>query len=209
MLPLVLAQDAPPRSKPADYPVHAEFPAFQIGAEYLVHNIPAEKGEYWAKEYLVVEALILPGKREGVKLSANDFTLRVNGKKTLYTVSPGAVAAALKYPDWEQRPNLSAAAGIGDDAIVFGAPPAVGRFPGDPTAIPPSRAPQPRDDDNYGVSQEQAVPLDQAISNVALPEGLAQRAVKGCLFFRYEGKLKSIHSLELLYKDSNAVALVK
>jgi hypothetical protein len=201
--PLLLCQDAAQRSKPSGYPLHAQFPGFEIGAEYLVHNIPAQKGEYWAKEYLVVEVLLFPGSRQSVKIYANDFTLRVNHKKILYTVSPGTVAGALKYPDWEQRPNLTAAAGIGDGAIIFGAPP-VGRFPGDPTAIPPAQAPHPQSTaDTLGVPEEQSIPIDEAITNVSLPEGLAQRPVKGCLFFRYEGKLKSIHSLELLYIDMN------
>lgn len=183
LLPLLRGQDTAERTKASDYPVHAQLPGFEIGLEYLVHNIPAAKGEYWAKEYLVVEAAIFPAKGSGVRISGNDFTLRVNGKKILYTVSPGTVAAALKYPDWEQRPNLSVAGGIGDGSVIVGAPPAVGRFPGDPTGVPPMRAPQPRStEDTYGVPQEQSIPIDQAIANVALPEGLAQRPAKGCVF---------------------------
>jgi len=141
-IPRLFGQDASERSTAADYPVHAQFQKFEIGAEYLVHNIPAEKGEYWAKEYLVVEVAIFPSSGNALRISSGDFTLRVNGKKILDTVSAGTVAAALKYPDWEQRANLSATVGIGDGAVVVGAPPVVGRFPDDPRGIPDARAPQ-------------------------------------------------------------------
>jgi hypothetical protein len=214
ILPLLLGQDTAQRAKPSDYPVHARFPRFDLGAEYLVHNVPAEKGEYWAKEYLVVEVALFPGSEGGVRVSSNNFTLRVNGKKILDSVTPGTVAAALKYPDWEQRPNLTLSGGVGDGSIIVGAPPAVGRFPGDPSAHPPSRAPQPRStEDTYGLPEGQSIPIEQAVANVALPEGLARKPVKGCLFFRFDGKLKSIHTLELLYTDGNgaqaSVALIE
>jgi len=213
-LPLLLGQDAAPRSTASDYPVHAQFQRFEMGAEYLVHNIPAEKGEYWAKEYLVVEVAISPASGEPLRISGNDFTLRVNAKKILETASPGAVAAALKYPDWEQRPSLSASIGLGDGAVTMGAPPAVGRFPDDPRGIPDARAPRPRStEDTYGVNPEQPIPVDQAIANVALPDGLVTKPVKGCLFFRFDGKLKSIRSLDLVYMDPSGsqalLALVK
>jgi hypothetical protein len=214
LLPLLLGQDPAQRTKASDYPVHSQLQGLEIGAEYLVHNIPAVQGEYWAKDYLVVEVAVFPAAADGVRIFANDFTLRLNAKQILYTISPGSVAASLKYPDWEQHPNLSAAAGIGDGAVIVGAPPVVGRFPGDPTGIPPVRAPKPRStEDTYGVPQEQSIPLDQAITSVALPDGFQQKPVKGCVFFRFEGKLKSIHSLELIYTDRNglqaAMALVK
>lgn len=213
-LPLLFGQDVAQRSTAVDYPVHGQFQKFEVGAEYLVHNIPAEKGEYWAKEYLVVEVAIFPGSGEHLRISSNEFNLRVNGRKILDTVSPGAVAAALKYPDWEQRANLSAAVGIGDGAVVVGAPPSVGRFPGDPRGIPDARAPQPRStEETYGVAPAQSLPIEQAIANVALPEGLVTKPVKGCLFFRFEGKLKSVRSLELVYTGESgsqtALALTK
>jgi hypothetical protein len=43
------------------------------------------------------------------------------------------------------------------------------------------------------------LPIEEAIWRAALPEGLIAEHVKGCLFFRFEGKLKSIKSLDLIY----------
>lgn len=200
------AQKAPPRSQPSDYPAHAQFPGFQIGAEYLVHNIPLEQGEYWAKDYLVVEVLILPAQHETVNLTSTQFMLRINGNKSpVYADSPGAVAADVKYPDWQTHPNLSVAAGIGDAGVVIGVPPVVGRFPDDPTGAPPKPMPQdPNGETPYGVTRARSLPIDQAILNAALPEGRAEKPVKGCLFFPFTKKLKSIKALDLVYDPGSS-----
>jgi hypothetical protein len=207
---LLLGQDAPPRSKASDYPTHAQLPGFELGAEYLVHNIPVEKGEYWTKDYLVVEVAVFPSAAESVMVSSTQFTLRINGKKVnLLTESPGTVAAALEYPDWEARPNLSATAGAGPASVNLGAPPVVGRFPGDPRGVPPRPVPtNPADQDGYGVTTEAHLPIDKAVATAALPEGRFNEPVKGCLFFRFSGKLKSIKTLDLVYGvDGAATAL--
>lgn len=207
LAPFLAAQNAPPRAKPSDYPAHAQFPGFAVGAEYLVHNVPLEKGEYWARDYLVVEVLLVPPTHEYVNISSNQFMLRINGKKSLiYADSAGAVAASLKHTDWQTHPYLSAAAGIGDAGVVLGGPPLIGRFPDDPTGTPPRPMPQdPNGESPYGVTPEQRPPVDQAVTNAALPEGRVEKPVKGCLFFPFTKKLKSIKTLDLVY-DSGAGA---
>lgn len=188
------AQD-PARSKASDYPAHVSLATMEIGAEYLTHSIPTEKGFYFAKEYLVVEVAVFAAGTDGVTTSASQFTLRVNGKTVLQTVSPGMVAAALKYPDWEMRPNLTAQAG----PVIVGAPPAVGRFPEDGRSGVPRSAPVPQPEDPSGVGKPADLPVEQAVARAALPEGPAEEQAIGCLFFRFEGKTKSIRKLELLY----------
>jgi hypothetical protein len=59
---VLCAQDAP-RSKASDYPAHIALTGMEIGAEYLVHSIPSEKGDYFAKEYLVVESPFFPPRK--------------------------------------------------------------------------------------------------------------------------------------------------
>jgi len=211
----LVAQDAPPRSKLADYPSHAQFVAFDVGAEYLVHNIPLEKGEYWARDYLVVEVAIFPHPEERVRVSSNHFALRINGKKQLSAPdSVGSVAASLRFSDWETHPSLTAGAGIGDASVSVGGPPSVSRFPGDPTGMPPRPIPEnPNGRDPYGVTPDQGRPLDQAIAIAALPEGRFEKPVKGCLFFHFSGKLKSIQVLDLVYDSGDAppasISLIK
>jgi len=192
------AQTAATRAKATDYPVHATLPNMDIGVEYLVHSIPGENRFYIAKDYLVVEVAAFP--KDAIALSAGKFTLLVNGKNTLYTVSPGMVAASIKYPDWEQHRQVTTEAGNGNASVVFGAPRPVGRFPGDnrdnvPMNIP--RPPQP--DDGKDLDKAHERPIEESIANAALPEGSTAKPVKGCLFFSYSGKTKSIKSLALIY----------
>ena len=194
LLLLLYAQDVP-RSKASDYPAHITLPSLEVGAEYLVHSIPGERGGYFAKEYLVVEVAVFPVGKDAVRISSAHFTLRINSKSVLVTQSPGMVAAALKYPDWEQRPQMTAQAG----PVIYGAPQA-GRFPGDPTQPRPLPTPRvPDQTDSGNVEKQSGPPIEKAIANAALPEGLAAQPIKGCLFFRFEGKLKSIKSLDLIY----------
>jgi hypothetical protein len=83
--------------------------------------------------------------------------------------------------------------------IIYGQP-QVGRFPGDPTQQRPP--PTPRVPDQTGsvnVEPQRNMPIEDAIARAALPEGSTVEHIKGCLFFRFEGKLKSIKSLELVY----------
>lgn len=191
------AQDAA-RTKISDYPAHAKLPAMEIGAEYLLNSIPLAKGMYIAKDHLVLEVAIFPSTHTGVIVSTSQFTLRVNSKTILYPDSPGAVAASLKYPDWQTRPTMTAEAGAGNGSVILGAPPPVARFPGDHRAdrLPVPRVPEPPDPTGEPKAAEQ--PIEVRIAAAALPEGPSQKPVKGFLFFPFSGKTKSIRSLDLI-----------
>jgi len=200
------------KDKPADYPAYATLGTTSIGAEYLVHSIPAGSQTLLASEYLVFEVAVFPPRDRLVEISSGAFTLRLNGKKqVLYPVAPGFVAASLKYPDWEIRPNAEVTAGLGDTGVVIGRPPVVGRFPDDPrpgqSRLP--RAPKaPVPDDQRGVEPEEPESIDQVIARTALAEGPAAKPVNGYLYFFHKGKTHAIKSIELIYRDkSEAVAL--
>lgn len=201
------------KDKPADYPAHAMLGTTSIGAEYLVHSIPAGNQTLLASEYLVFEVAVFPPRDGVVEISSATFTLRLNGKKqALSAVAPGFVAASLKYPDWEIRPNAQVTAGMGDTGVVIGRPPVVGRFPDDPrpgqSRLP--RAPKaPVPDDQRGVEQEEPESIDQIIARTALPDGPAAKPVSGYLYFSYKGKIKSIKSLELIYQDKTETLTLK
>jgi len=199
---VALAQENPTR-KAAEYPVHATTAAFDIGAEYMVHSIPTEDGNLFANDYLVVEVAVYP--THGlVNMSAERFTLRLNGKKSvLYTQSPGMVAGSLKYPDWDGvQPRLTGNVGVGDGQILINGPPQVARFPGDPAE---RRVPRPTTDpnktDEATPPKPEAMSIDEKIARAALPEGQLRSPKKGALFFPFKGKTKSIRSVELLYED--------
>jgi hypothetical protein len=127
----------------------------------------------------------------------------MNGTKVFDAASPRSVAFSLRYSDWSQRPALSADPDLGGAGAIPGAGPATGRFPEDGGATS-ARSPQARSgDDPYSAASERSIPIEQAIANAALPEGVVQKPVKGDLFFRFSGKLKSIRSLELVYSGES------
>ena len=190
------------KNKPTDYPAHATVGDVSIGAEYLVHSIPAGNQTFFAPDYLVVEVAVFPGRDEPVDVRGNSFTLRLNGKKaTLPSVAPGFVAASLKYPDWEMHPRAEASAGVGDTGVILGRPPAVGRFPGDPTTSRLPRAPQaPPPDDRRGIEPEEPERAEDVIARAALPDGAVAKPVSGFVYFPYKGKARAVKSVELIFQ---------
>lgn len=200
---IATAQYEVPR-KVNEYPAHASWPRFEIGAEYLVHSIPADNGSLFARDYLVVEVAIYPGKQP-VMISDAHFTLRMNGKKSVLNAeSPSFVASSMKYPDWEQRPTLVGTAGVGDGSVIVGAPTPAPRFPGDRTGGVPIGMPRKEPDNTDAAGNPRPyASVDDLIARAALPEGEARTPRKGALFFAYKGKLKSIRTLELFYDDTH------
>jgi hypothetical protein len=190
------------KDKATDYPVHAAAGRISIGADYLIHSIPAGDQTFLAKDYLVVEVAVFPASAEPVTIDGNTFKLRLNRQKLpLTSVAPGFVAASLKYPDWEQHPTAEASAGVGDGSVILGRPPAVGRFPGDPTDSQ-NRLPQPprapTTEEQNGIQRERPETADEVIARTALVEGPADHPVSGFLYFPYKGKIKSLKSVELI-----------
>lgn len=201
------------KEKATDYPVHADVGTVSIGAEYLVHSIPAHSQTFFAPDYLVVEVAVFPGRQEPVEIGTNTFTLRINGRKEIiFHDTPGFVAASLTYPDWEQRRRAEVQAGIGDAGVTIGRPPAVGRFPDDPTPghsrLPPApKAPTP--EDQHGVEQDSPQSVDEALAQVALADGPASKPVAGYIFFHYRAKAKSIKSVDLVYQGKQGSVTLK
>ena len=193
------------REKPADYPVRADLPKMLLAAEYLVHSMSTPKGVIFVQDYLVVEVAAYPKSKASLTWASGEFTLKINGRgHALFSQSPGMVAASLKYPDWQQRPTATVEAGVGDGSVIMGRPPAVGRFPGDPTGnrrLPRPRAPEPETPTGEAAPPE--MPISETCQRLALPEGAIAGPVSGYLFFPYSGKIKAIRSLELLYEATD------
>jgi hypothetical protein len=185
---LVVGQSATAdRQKAADYPVSASAGRAELGAEFLVHNIPSSRGYYFAKSYLVVDVGVFPKPGGVLKVSAGQFTLRLNGGGVpLVAQSPGMVAASLKYPDWEEPTGFSGSASAGNIGIT-NAPRPVGRFPGDSRGQGPGETVTSNPEDEP----------DHQLALVALPDTSSERPVKGCVFFASDIKAKKIKSLDL------------
>src|SRR5580704_19273361 len=73
----------PARATPGDYQAHAAAGPVTIGAEFMQHSVPTPGLLLATEDYVVVEAGVFgpPGAR--TTLNPADFSLRINGKKTL------------------------------------------------------------------------------------------------------------------------------
>src|SRR5260221_6585723 len=91
-----------PRATAADYQANAAAGSVTIGAEFLGHSVPTEQGTLSTEEYVVIETGLFGSPGERIKLSAEDFSLRINGKKTVLPSQPyGLVVKTVRDPEWE------------------------------------------------------------------------------------------------------------
>ena len=175
------AKGMPPRATPGDYQAQAKLGAVTLAAEFMGHSVPRPEGPLSTDDYVAVETGLFgpPGAR--IQLSIDDFSLRINGKKTPLPRQPyGLVASSLKDPQWvppedtqskKSKGGLSAG-GQGDSSST----PA-------PVHVP--------------IELQRA--MAQYVQRSSLLEGDRALPQAGLIFFQYRGKAKSIHSVELIY----------
>jgi len=171
----------PPRATPVDYMAQAAAGEVTIAAEFTGHGINTPQGALTTEDYVVVELGLFGAPGSRVKLSAEDFTLRINGKKNPQSAEPfGVIRASLKDPEWEPPINNKSKSktSMGGDE---------GGNKGDPPPEPPKMP-----------FAERRV-MEQRVLKMTLPEGDRATPVAGLIFFSYRGKVQSIKSLELLY----------
>ena len=172
----------PPRATAADYQANAAAGTVTIAAEFLGHSVPTAQGTLSTETFVVVEAGIFGQPDEGIKLSLENFSLRINGKNDLPSQPSGLVGKSLKDPDLEPPASASSKTktnvngGGGGGQVDSNAPPA-------PVHVP--------------IEVQRS--MQQRVQKAALPEGDRTLPVAGLLFFQYSGKAKSIRSVELIY----------
>jgi hypothetical protein len=171
-------QALPPRATPGDYQVQGKAGSVTIAAEFDGHSVPLPEGPLTTDDYIVVEAALFgpPGAR--LTLAPEDFSLRINGKKTPSPSQPyGLVVRSLKDPEYE--PLTKSAVGKtktninGGDQGGADGPPA-------PVKIP------------IEVQRLMAKRTQKA----SMPEGDRSLPQAGLLFFEHGGKVRSA---ELIY----------
>jgi len=201
---LLGAQGTEPKAAPGDYPVHAQLDTVTLAAEYLVHSLPTPQGTLIANDYLVVEVAFFGPSFSRLKMSPDNFTLRINGKGTpLSTEAAGMVSGSIKFPS--TRPHLEGggSVGAGDGTISVGPRPPPSQFPGDGNDRVPANQPV------TVKSVETEANIDHRVQNVELPEGEHSLPRSGLLYFYYRGKIKNIHSLDLIYDGTMGKATLK
>jgi hypothetical protein len=177
------AKGLSPRAAPADYQAQVQAGTMTIAAEFKGHAVPTLQGPLSSEDYVVVETGLFGAPGARIKLSAEDFSLRINGKKIPLPAQPfGLVVGSVKDPEWEppvtasSKPKTSfGGSGRGGQGESDG-PPA-------PVKIP------------IGVQRAMA----QRVQKASLPEGDRTLPQAGLIFFQYRGKTEKINSVELIY----------
>ncbi len=176
------AKGMPPRATPRDYQAQAQAGPLTVAAEFMGHAVPRPEGPLSTDDYVVVETGLFgaPGMR--TTLSVDDFSLRLNGKKTLLSSQPyGLVVSSLKDPQWIP-PESAESKSKSKTGISAGGQ-------SDPGAMPaPVHVP---------IELQRA--MAQYLQESSLPEGDRVLPQAGLIFFQYRGKTKSIRSIELIY----------
>jgi hypothetical protein len=171
----------PPRATPRDYQSQAQAGVVTIAAEFTGHSLPTSEGPLTTEDYVAVETALFGPEGAQLKISATDFSLRVNGKRTPLPSQPyGLIVASLRDPEWvppEQPAQKSKASFGGGGQDTSNAPPAPVKIP-----IPVQRA------------------MAQRVQRASLPEGDRALPQAGLLFFQYRGKTENLHSVELVYE---------
>jgi hypothetical protein len=178
------ARSIPPRATPADYQAHAVAGTVTVAAEFIGHAFATADGStYTNEDYVAVETGLYgpPGAR--LKLSPEDFTLRVYAKKmtTLPGQPFGMVFRSLKDPVWEDSVAVAAKAKSSTSINTGGQ---------GGEKEPPAPVHMPLD-------LQRA--MNQRVERAALAEGDRALPQAGLIFFPYHSKVDKIHALELVY----------
>ena len=104
------AKGMPPRATPADYQAQAQAGTVTVAAEFAGHSVPTMQGPLTTEDFVVVEMGLFGAPDARMKISADDFSLRINGKKAALPSLPyGMVLSSVKDPEWRRprQPNRS------------------------------------------------------------------------------------------------------
>ena len=181
----------PPRAAPSEYQAQAKAGMVTIGAEFMGHSVPTPEQLVEAEDYVVVDAGLFgpPGAR--ITLARGDFSLRVNGKKTLASEPYELVFKSLKDPEW--IPPTPAEPKSGGSGITTGGNGGQDKLPPIPPKMP----------------FELRRAMERHVQKASMEEGDRDLPRAGLLFFLYRGKREGIHSLELIYSGAAGSATLE
>jgi hypothetical protein len=183
----------PPRASPADYQAQGKAGDVTVAADFTGHSVTTPDSVYSTEDYVVVEVALFGPAQAHTKLSYEDFSLRINGKKTLPAQPYAVVFRSLKDPEWappapekKSKTSLdSGGGGGGNDKPNPNDPPPVIHVP---------------------IEVERAMELK--VQKASLPGGDRPLPEAGLIFFQHNGKEKGIHSVELIYDGPAGKAVV-
>ncbi len=180
----------PPRAAPGDYQSQVQAGAVTIAAEFTGHSLPTLEGPLTTEDYVAVEAALFGPAGAQLTISATDFSLRVNGKKTPLPSQPyGLILTSLRDPEWipPEAPAKKSKSSIGGGGQEdSNAPPAPVKIP-----LPLQRA------------------MAQRVQKASIPEGDRPLPQAGLIFFQYRGRTDNLRSVELVYDGPAGKATLK
>lgn len=183
-----LPQGVPPRAAPSDYPAHAQVGPITIAADFTGHNIPTREGPLTTEDYVAIEIGFFGPPDARLVLSADDFTLRINGKKPLPEQSYEDTLKSLRDPDW--IPLDSSSSSGSKKTNVTGSGGGGSKDLNEPPPPPPPMPPELRRAMAVRVRRDSMM-----IGDRPLPQA-------GLLFFPYSGRTEGIKSIQLIYSGA-------
>ncbi len=172
----------PPRATPGDYQFQTKAGAVTIAAEFTGHSLPTMEGPLTTEDYVGVEVALFGADGAPLKISASQFSLRLNGKKTPLASQPyGLIASSLRDPEWvpPEAPVAKSKSSIGGGG---------GGHEGNLPPLPPK----------IPIALQRA--MAQRVQKASLPEGERPLPLAGLIFFQHRGNEKNLQSIELLYE---------
>jgi hypothetical protein len=170
----------PARMAATDYQVQGHAGSITIAADFDGHAVVTQEGNYSSEDYVVVEVALFGPAGTHLKVSAENFSLKINDKKSAYPSQPFEyLTRSLKDPDWQppdQDQEKKSKTGINTGGGGDNGPPTVPKMP-----LPLRRT------------------MEQKVLKSVLPEGDRELPVDGLIFFNYRGKTQNIKQMELVY----------
>jgi hypothetical protein len=185
--PVKEIHDAPvtaPRATPGDYQSHFQVGKFIIAVDFPGHTIPTPDQNFTSEDYIAFEIGIFGPPGSTLKLSGDDFSLKVNGKKPVPAQPCELVFHSLKDPDWEETVRVAKAESQSKTSIGGGGGGGGGN---DPPPAPPKMP--------IGTERN----MEMRVRKAALPEGDRPLPEAGLIFFTWHSKTSGIKSMELIY----------
>jgi hypothetical protein len=172
----------PPRAAPTDYQVQAHAGSVTIAADFDGHSVPTMDGVYASEDYVVVEVAFFGEPNARLKLSIEDFSVKIKDRKTPLASQPfGYLTRSLKDPEWqppEDKEEKKSKTGINTGG---------GGQAADTTPVVPK------------MPLELRRAMEQKVLKSVLPEGDRALPVAGLIFFNYRGKTQNLKGMELVY----------
>ena len=192
---MVTTVDAPPivaRASASDYQGHAAGGGgVTIAADFTGHSVPTPLASYNDEDYVAVEVALFGAPGAHLKLSRQDFSLRINGKKAIPSAIYLAMYRSIKDPNYVSEADIADKKRIKEEGGV----PIVGEDSSDRN---PHWHPIP-----FNIEHQMEVRIEKA----ALPEGDRALPAAGLVYFPYDGRENRISSVELIY-DGTAGRLI-